>query len=132
MKRKESPCVYAGEYFNQYRFGRSSNSTFVDRRNGQSGALYLSNRKIVSHPKNTRIVSQKACKKPAKNLPHKDDRRSIIKIATLGTFDLDKPLNCSLVSQTFTVKKKAGRWLVSFCDAESLPFPQPQKSVGSY
>ncbi|MBE9162224.1 hypothetical protein [Tychonema sp. LEGE 06208] len=116
----------------QYRFGRSSDSTFAERRNGQSGALYLSNRKIVSHPKNTRIVSQKACKKPAKNLPHKDARRSIIKIATLGKFDLDEPLNCSLVSQTFTVKKKAGRWLVSFCDAESLPFPQPQKSVGRY
>jgi len=102
----QNALINLKDALSRYRFGRSSDSTFADRRNGQSGALYLSNRKIVSHPKNTIIVSPKACKKPAKNLPHKHYGRSIIKIATLGTFDLDEPLNYSLVAQTFTVKKK--------------------------
>ena len=41
------------------------------------------------------------------------------------------PLECSFVSQTFTISKEGSRWFVSFCvDAERLPVQQPEKSVG--
>lgn len=54
-----------------------------------------------------------------------------IKIPTLGTFRLEESLNCSYISQTFTISRIAGRWFVSFAvDAERLPVKHSQGNVG--
>jgi putative transposase len=56
---------------------------------------------------------------------------SRIKIPTLGVFRLHEPIDCDLVSQTFTVSKTGNRWYVSFCvDAERLPINLPKDRIG--
>jgi len=93
--------------FSRYRAGKSSHPKFNRRRDGQSFTVDSSNGKVVLAAGNT------------------------IKIPTLGIFRLHEPLECSFVSQTFTLSKEGSRWFVSFCvDAERLPRKQLQESVG--
>jgi putative transposase len=93
--------------FSRYRSGKAGHPKFASRRNGQSFTVDSSNGKVLLSAGNT------------------------IKIPTLGTFRLHEPLECSFVSQTFTISKEGSRWFVSFCvDAERLPVQQPEKSVG--
>ena len=59
------------------------------------------------------------------------DAGNTIKIPTVGTFQLDEPLECGLVSQTFTLSKEGSRWFVSFCvDVERKEVQQTKESVG--
>jgi len=89
--------------FSRYRSGASGHPRFASRRDGQSFRVDSSNGKVLLSAGNT------------------------IEIPTLGTFRLHEPLECSFVSQTFTLSKKGNRWFVSFCvDAERLPFEQTQ------
>src|SRR4028119_1579560 len=93
--------------FSRYRSGKSGHPTFASRRNKQSFTVDSSNGKVVLSAGNT------------------------IKIPTLGTFRLHEPLECSFVSQTFTLSKEASHWFVSFCvDVERLPIQQLQDSIG--
>ncbi|MEG3954363.1 RNA-guided endonuclease TnpB family protein [Microcoleus sp. herbarium2] len=93
--------------FSRYRLGQSGHPTFASRRCGQSFTVDSSKGKVVL------------------------DAGYTIKIPTLGTFRLHEPLDCGLVSQTFTISKEGSRWLVSFCvDAERLPVQQPKKILG--
>src|SRR4028118_254048 len=93
--------------FSRYRSGASGHPRFASRRDGQSFTVDSSNGKVLLSAGNT------------------------IEIPTLGTFRLHEPLECSFVSQTFTLSKKGNRWFVSFCvDAERFPFEQTQESVG--
>ena len=93
--------------FSRYRSGASGHPRFASRRKGQSFRVDSSNGKVLLSAGNT------------------------IEIPTLGTFRLHEPLECSFVSQTFTLSKEGNRWFVSFCvDAERLPFEQTQESVG--
>ena len=93
--------------FSRYRSGKSGHPTFASRRNKQSFTVDSSNGKVVLSAGNT------------------------IKIPTLGTFRLHEPLECSFVSQTFTLSKEGSHWFVSFCvDVERLPIQQLQDSIG--
>ena len=93
--------------FSRYRSGSSGHPKFASRRDGQSFTVDSSNGKVLLNAGKT------------------------IKIPTLGTFQLFEPLECSFVSQTFTISKEGNRWFVSFCvDAERLPVQQPENSVG--
>ncbi len=93
--------------FSRYRSGSSGHPKFASRRDGQSFTVDSSNGKVLLNA--------------GKN----------IKIPTLGTFRLFEPLECSLISQTFTISKEGNRWFVSFCvDAERLPVQQSEDSVG--
>ncbi len=93
--------------FSRSRSGSSGHPKFASRRDGQSFTVDSSNGKVLLNAGNT------------------------IKIPTLGTFRLFEPLECSLVSQTFTISKEGNRWFVSFCvDVERLPVQQPESSVG--
>jgi len=93
--------------FSRYRSGKSGHPTFASRRNKQSFTVDSSNGKVVLSAGNT------------------------IKIPTQGTFRLHEPLECSFVSQTFTLSKEASHWFVSFCvDVERLPIQQLQDSIG--
>jgi putative transposase len=93
--------------FSRYRSGKSGHPRFNRRRDGQSFTVDSSNGKVLLAAGNT------------------------IKIPTLGTFRLHEPLECSVVSQTFTLSKSGSRWFVSFCvDADRLPGQQLQDSVG--
>jgi putative transposase len=93
--------------FSRYRSGSSGHPKFASRRDGQSFTVDSSNGKVLLNAGNT------------------------IKIPTLGTFRLFEPLECSLISQTFTISKEGNRWFVSFCvDAERLPVQQSEGSVG--
>jgi putative transposase len=93
--------------FSRYRSGKSEHPRFNRRRDGQSFTVDSSNGKVLLSPGNT------------------------INIPTLGTFHLYEPLECSWVSQTFTLSKSGSRWFVSFCvGAERLPVKQLQDSVG--
>ena len=93
--------------FNRYRSSKWAHPTFASRRDGQSFTVDLSNPKVVLNAGNR------------------------IKIPTGGTFPGHKPLECGLVSQTFTLSKEGSRWFVSFCvDAERKEVQQTQKSVG--
>jgi putative transposase len=48
-----------------------------------------------------------------------------------GTFPGNEPLECGLVSQTFTLSKEGSRWFVSFCvDAERKQVQKTQESAG--
>ncbi len=95
------------EAFSRYRLGKAGHPKFASRRDGQSFTVDSSNGKVLLGEGNT------------------------IKIPTLGTFRLHEPLECSFVSQTFTISKEGSRWFVSFCiDAERLPENQLQESVG--
>jgi putative transposase len=93
--------------FNRYRSSMWGHPTFASRRDGQSFTLDSSSPLVVLNAGNT------------------------IKIPTVGTFQGHEPLECGLVSQTFTRSKEGSRWFVSFCvDAERLPVQQLQESVG--
>ena len=93
--------------FSRYRLGQSGHPTLASRRSGLSFTVDSSKGKVVL------------------------DAGYTIKIPTLGTFRLHEPLDCGLVSQTFTISKEGSRWLVSFCvDAERLPVQQPKKILG--
>lgn len=93
--------------FSKYRLGQSGHPTFASRRSGQSFTVDSSKGKVVL------------------------DAGYTLKIPTLGTFRLHEPLDCGLVSQTFTISKEGSRWFVSFCvDAERLPVQQPKKILG--
>jgi len=93
--------------FSRARSGSSGHPKFASRRDGQSFTVDSSNGKVLLNAGN------------------------IIKIPTLGTFRLDEALDCSFISQTFTISKEGNRWFVSFCvDAERLPVQQSESSVG--
>ncbi|MEG5014983.1 MULTISPECIES: RNA-guided endonuclease TnpB family protein [unclassified Microcoleus] len=93
--------------FSRYRSVQAGHPKFASRRDGQSFTVDSSNGKVLLNAGRT------------------------IKIPTLGTFRLFEPLECSFVSQTFTISKEGNRWFVSFCvDAERLPVQQPESSVG--
>ncbi|MEG4854266.1 RNA-guided endonuclease TnpB family protein [Microcoleus sp. B5-D4] len=93
--------------FSRYRSGKAGHPRFASRRDGQSFTVDSSNVQVLLSAGNT------------------------IKIPTLGTFRLYEALECSYVSQTFTISKEGSRWFVSFCvDAERLPVQQSQASVG--
>ena len=93
--------------FSRYRLGQSGHPTFASRRSRQSFTVDSSKAKVVL------------------------DAGYTIKIPTLGTFRHQEPLDCGLVSQTFTISKEGSRWFVSFCvDAERLPIEQPKKILG--
>ena len=93
--------------FSRYRLGQSGHPSFASRRSGQWFTVDSSKGKVVL------------------------DAGYTIKIPTLGTFRLHEPLDCGLVSQTFTISKEGSRWFVSFCvDAERLPVQQPKKILG--
>jgi putative transposase len=74
--------------FSRYRSGASGHPKFASRRDGQSFIVDSSNGKVLLNAGNT------------------------IKIPTMGTFRLFEPLECSLVSQTFTISKEGNRWFV--------------------
>jgi putative transposase len=93
--------------FHRYRSSLSGHPTFASRRDGQPFTVDSSNPKVVLNAGNR------------------------IKIPTVGTFPGHEPLECGLVSQTFTLSKEGSRWFVSFCvDAERKEVPQTQESVG--
>jgi putative transposase len=93
--------------FHRYRSSLSGHPTFASGRDGQSFTVDSSNPLVVLNAGNT------------------------IKIPTVGTFLGHEPLECGLVSQTFTLSKEGSRWFVSFCvDAEQLSVQQTQESVG--
>ncbi|MEG4031123.1 MULTISPECIES: RNA-guided endonuclease TnpB family protein [unclassified Microcoleus] len=93
--------------FSRYRSGSSGHPKFASRRSGQSFTVDSSNGKVLLNAGNT------------------------VKIPTLGTFRLYEALDCSFISQTFTISKEGNRWFVSFCvDAERLPVQQSESSVG--
>src|SRR4028119_521496 len=93
--------------FHRYRSSLSGHPTFASGRDSQPFTVDSSNPKVVLNAGNT------------------------IKIPTVGTFPGHAPLECGLVSQTFTLSKEGSRWFVSFCvDAERLEVQQTQESVG--
>jgi len=93
--------------FNRYRSSLSGHPTFASRRDGQSFTVDSSHPKVVLNAGNR------------------------IQIPTGGTFQRHEPLECGLVSQTFTLSKEGSRWFVSFCvDGERLEVQQTQESVG--
>jgi len=93
--------------FHRYRSSLSGHPTFASRRDSQSLTVDSSNPLVVLNAGNT------------------------IKIPTVGTFQGHEPLECGLVSQTFTLSKEGSRWFVSFCvDAERKEVEQTQESVG--
>jgi putative transposase len=93
--------------FNRYRSSLSGHPTFASPLDGQSFTVDSSNSKVVLNAGNT------------------------IKIPTVGTFPGHEPLECCLVSQTFTLSKEGSRWFVSFCvDAERKEVQQTKESVG--
>jgi putative transposase len=93
--------------FHRYRSSKWAHPTFASGRDAQSFTVDSSNPKVVLNAGNT------------------------IKIPTVGTFPGDEPLECGLVSQTFTLSKEGSRWFVPFCvDAERKEVPPAQESVG--
>ncbi|MEG4503593.1 RNA-guided endonuclease TnpB family protein [Microcoleus sp. F6_B4] len=93
--------------FSRYRAGKAGHPKFASRRDGQSFTVDSSNGRVLLLAGNT------------------------IKIPTLGTFRLCESLECSFISQTFTISKEGSRWFVSFCvDAGRLPVQQSESSVG--
>src|SRR4028118_511813 len=93
--------------FNRYRSSKWAHPTFASRRDGQSFTVDSSNPLVVLNAGNR------------------------IKSLTGGTFQRHEPLECGLVSQTFTLSKEGSRWFVSFCvDAERKKVQQTQESVG--
>jgi putative transposase len=103
----QNALIDLADAFSRYRKGQNAHPTFAKKKDKQSFTVDSSNGKILVSEGNT------------------------IKLPTLGTFRLHESLNCSYVSQTFTVCKEGGRWFVSFCvDAERLPVTQPLGNVG--
>jgi len=103
----QNALIELKDAFNRYRSSKWAHPTFVSRRDGQSFTVDSSNPKVVLNAGNR------------------------IKIPTVGTFQLDEPLECGFVSQTFTLSKEGSRWFVSFCvDAERKEVQQTKESVG--
>jgi putative transposase len=93
--------------FHRYRSSVSGHPTFASGREGQLFTVDSSNPKVVLNAGNT------------------------IKIPTVGTFPGHEPLECGLVSQTFTLSKEGSRWFVSFCvDAERKEVQPTKELVG--
>src|SRR4028119_1577490 len=93
--------------FNRYRSSKWPHPTFASRRDGQSFTVNSSHPKVVLNAGNR------------------------IKIPTVETFQHHEPLECGLVSQTFTLSKEESHWFVSFCgDGERKKVQQTQESVG--
>jgi putative transposase len=93
--------------FHWYRSSLSGHPTFASGRDSQPFTVDSSNPLVVLNAGNT------------------------IKIPTIGTFPGHVPLECGLVSQTFTLSKEGSCWFVSFCvDAERKEVQQTQESVG--
>jgi len=93
--------------FHRYRSSLSGHPTFASGRDSQPFTVDSSNQKVVLNAGNT------------------------IKIPTVGTFPGGEPVECGLVSQTFTLSKEGSHWFVSFCvDAERKEVQQTQESVG--
>jgi putative transposase len=93
--------------FDRYRSSLSGHPAFATGRDGRSFTVESSNPLVVLNAGNT------------------------IKIPTVATFPGHEPLECGLVSQTFTLSKEGSRSFVSFCvDAERLSVQQTQESVG--
>ena len=93
--------------FHRYRSSKWGNPTFASRRDGQSFTLDSSNPKALLNAGNT------------------------IKIPTVGTFPGHEPLECGLVSQTFTLSKEGSGCFVLFCvDGARKEVQQTQESVG--
>ena len=89
--------------FNRYRSSLSGHPTFASRRDGQSFTVDSSHPKVVLNAGNR------------------------IQIPTGGTFQRHEPLECGLVSQTFTLSKEGSRWFVSFCvDASAKKSNKPK------
>src|SRR4028119_245969 len=103
----QKALIYLKDAFHRYRSFKWAHPTFASRRDGQSFTVDWSNPKVVLNAGNT------------------------IKIPTVGTFPGDEPLECGVVSQTFTLSKEGSRWFVSFCvDAERKKVQQTKESVG--
>ncbi len=103
----QNALIALKDAFSRYRSGKAGHPRFASRRDDQSFTVDSSNGKVLLTAGRT------------------------IKIPTLGTFRLFEPLECSFVSQTFTISKEGNRWFVSFCvDAERLSVQQPANSVG--
>ena len=103
----QNALIALKDAFSRYRSGKAGHPRFASRRDGQSFTVDSSNGKVLLTAGRT------------------------IKIPTLGTFRLFEPLECSFVSQSFTISKEGNRWFVSFCvDAERLSVQQPANSVG--
>ena len=93
--------------FHRYRSSLSGHPTFASRRDSQSFTVDSSNPLVVLNAGNT------------------------IKMPTVGKFQGHEPLECGLVSQTFTLSKEESRCFVSFSvDAERKEFQQTQEAVG--
>jgi len=93
--------------FNRYRSSKWPHPTFASRRDGQSFTVDSSHPKVVLNAGNR------------------------IKIPRGETFQHHEPLECGLVSQTFTLSKEESHWFVSFCgDVERKKVQQTQESVG--
>jgi putative transposase len=93
--------------FHRYRSSLSGHPTFASRRDSQSFTVDSSNPLVLLNAGNT------------------------IKMPTVGTFPGHEPLECGLVSQTFTLSKEGSRWFVSFSvDAERKEVQQTQEAVG--
>src|SRR4028118_1083287 len=93
--------------FNRYRSSKWAHPTFASRRDGQSFTVDSSNPLVVLNAGNR------------------------IKNPTGGTFQRHEPLECGLVSQTFTLSKEGSHWFLSFCvDGERKEVQQTQESVG--
>jgi putative transposase len=95
------------EGFGRYRKGLAAHPTFAKKKDQQSFTVDNSTGKMVVKKGNK------------------------IKIPTLGTFKLEESLDCSYISQTFTISRTADRWFVSFCiDADRLPVKHSQQNIG--
>jgi putative transposase len=93
--------------FHRYRSSLSGHPTFASGRDGQFFTVDSSNPKVVLNAGNR------------------------IKVPTVGTFPGHEPLECGLVSQTFTLSKEGSRWFVSFCvEAQRKEVQQTKESVG--
>ena len=92
--------------FHRYRSSKWAHPTFASGRDGQSFTVDSSNSKVVLNAGNT------------------------IKIPTVETFPGHEPLECGLVSQTFTLSKEGSRWFVSFCVDAECKEVQQTNSVG--
>jgi putative transposase len=103
----QNPLIDLKDAFHRYRSSLSGHPTFASGRDGQPFTVDSSNPLVVVNAGNT------------------------IKIPTVGTFPGDEPVECGLVSQTFTLSKEGSHWFVSFCvDAERKEVQQTQESVG--
>jgi putative transposase len=103
----QNPLIDLKDAFHRYRSSLSGHPTFASGRDGQSFTVDSSNPKVVLNAGNT------------------------IKIPTVGTVPSHEPLECGLVSQTFTLSKEGSRWFVSFCvDAKCKEVQKTQESVG--